>query len=522
MSFSFTYSTPVNQEVTITGSNGISPTPGSIITIPKENGGNIVVGIDINAFNNIFNVGTFNLTFESPSNIETIGENAFYNCFGFTGGLTIPNSVTMIGDNAFYNCSGFTGGLTIPNSVTTIGNGAFTNCFGFTGGLTIGNSVTTIGDNAFQSSGFTGGLTIPNSVTTISTHAFYNCFGFTEGLTIGNSVTTIGENAFYNCFGFTGGLTIGNSVTTIGENAFQSSGFTGGLTIPNSVTTISDNAFFGCFGFEGGLTIPNSVTTIGDYAFQSTNFSSFAIGTTDSKLSSLYSTSFPSAPTIYTSTTKTLNLTLNGVGTISVVSQLPAGLNFNSGEIIGNFQQPGTYLITFNDSVIGDFSLNFNVSAPSSEPHCLLSNSPVLMEDKTEKLIKDLKKGDIIFPSQKIVNVGYRQVDLSTIPRENLPYRVPKDFFSLGVPSADTYISGYHRIVRELTPNSLLGVQTFKLIPAEYRIDDEDVIRILTGEDEVRYYHIDAEFPYFFVNNLPVETIEKGAFEKEGMITASY
>lgn len=95
-------------------------------------------------------------------------------------------------------------------------------------------------------------------------------------------------------------------------------------------------------------------------------------------------------------------------------------------------------------------------------------------------------------------------------------------FFSLGVPSADTYISGYHRIVRELTPNSLLGVQTFKLIPAEYRIDDEDVIRKLTGEDEVRYYHIDAEFPYFFVNNLPVETIEKGAFEKEGMITASY
>ena len=321
------------------------------------------------------------------------------------------------------------------------------------------------------------------------------------------------------------GLTIGNFVTTIGNSAFSDcSEFTGGLTIPNFVTTIGDYAFYNCSGFKLGLTIGNLVTTIGNSAFQGTNFSSFVIGTTDSEISSLYSESFPITPTIYTSTTKTLNLTLNGVGTISVVSQLPAGLNFNSGtgQITGNFQQPGTYLITFNDPVIGNFSLNFNVSAHSSEPPCLLSNSPVLMEDKTEKLIKDLKKGDIIFPSQKIVNVGYRQVDLSTIPRENLPYRVPKDFFSLGVPSADTYISGYHRIVRELTPNSLLGVQTFKLIPAEYRIDDEDVIRILTGEDEVRYYHIDAEFPYFFVNNLPVETIEKGAFEKEGMITASY
>jgi hypothetical protein len=368
------------------------------------------------------------------------------------------------------------------------------------------------------------GLTIGNFVTTIGNSAFSDCSEFTGGLTIPNFVTTIGDYAFYNCSGFKLGLTIGNLVTTIGNSAFSGCGFTGGLTIPNLVTTIGNSAFYSCSGFTGGLTIPNLVTTIGNGAFQGTNFSSFVIGTTDSEISSLYSESFPITPTIYTSTTKTLNLTLNGVGTISVVSQLPAGLNFNSGtgQITGNFQQPGTYLITFNDPVIGNFSLNFNVSAHSSEPPCLLSNSPVLMEDKTEKLIKDLKKGDIIFPSQKIVNVGYRQVDLSTIPRENLPYRVPKDFFSLGVPSADTYISGYHRIVRELTPNSLLGVQTFKLIPAEYRIDDEDVIRILTGEDEVRYYHIDAEFPYFFVNNLPVETIEKGAFEKEGMITASY
>ena len=112
--------------------------------------------------------------------------------------------------------------------------------------------------------------------------------------------------------------------------------------------------------------------------------------------------------------------------------------------------------------------------------------------------------------------MGYKQVDLSAIPRENLPYCVPKDFFSSGVPSADTYISGYHRIVRELTPNSLLGVQTFKLVPAEHRIDNKDVIRKLTGEDEVRYYQIDAEFPYFFVNNLPVETMEKRRVWKGG------
>jgi hypothetical protein len=65
MAFNFTYSTPdMDGNVLITGSNG-TPVSGSIINIPEENGGNIVVGIDINAFNSIFNFGTFNLTFDS-------------------------------------------------------------------------------------------------------------------------------------------------------------------------------------------------------------------------------------------------------------------------------------------------------------------------------------------------------------------------------------------------------------------------------------------------------------------------
>jgi hypothetical protein len=520
MAFNFTYSTPVSGEVTITGSSG-TPTPGSTITIPKEDGsGHKVVGIADNSFltfnNQVFESGTFVLTFEHPSNIRTIGRFAFGGCIGFTGSLTIPDSVTSIGVSAFNTCSGFTGSLTIPDSVTSIGQYAFYNCSKFTGSLTIPNSLTTISTSAFQGcSGFTGSLTIPNSVTSIGLNAFYNC-GFTGPLTIPNSVTSIGLNVFQSC-GFTGSLTISKSLTTISDSAFQSCVFTGSLKIPDSVTSIGAYAFYNCGFTMGPLTIPNSVTSIGQYAF-SNYFDSYFIGTTNSNLRNLVINSFPPNITanFYTSTSDSLNLTIsNPSGQVSTTSSIPSGLSFDNGILYGKFQESDTYRITFNNTL----SIDFVVSDP---PHCLLSNSPVLMEDKTEKLIKDLKKGDIIFPSQKIVNVGYKQVDLSTIPRENLPYRVPKDFFSLGVPSADTYISGYHRIVRELTPNSLLGVQTFKLIPAEYRIDDENVIRKLTGEDEVRYYHIDAEFPYFFVNNLPVETIEKGAFEKDGMTTASY
>ena len=201
--------------------------------------------------------------------LTNISNNAFENCSGLTGSLTIPNSVTMIGISAFSNCSGFTGSLTIPNSVYMIDRRAFINCSGFTGSLTIGNSVTTIGEAAFYGcTGFTGSLSIPNSVTTIGGGAFRDCTGLTGSLSIPNSVAEISSSAFQGCSGFTGSLTFGNSVTSIGRQAFYGcSGFSGTLTISNSVTYIGDNAFSGCSGFTGSLAIPDSVTTIGDWAF---------------------------------------------------------------------------------------------------------------------------------------------------------------------------------------------------------------------------------------------------------------
>ena len=103
-----------------------------------------------------------------------------------TGSLVIPGeidgkTVTAIGRNAFDDCSGFTGSLTIPDSVTTIGSAAFANCFGFTGSLTIPDNVTTIEGGAFNCcSGFTGSLTIPNSVTSIGIFAFDGCYNISR------------------------------------------------------------------------------------------------------------------------------------------------------------------------------------------------------------------------------------------------------------------------------------------------------------------------------------------------------
>ena len=85
---------------------------------------------------------------EFKGTLKTIGKDAFLNCSGFTGNLTIPNSVTSIGDYAFYKCYGFNGNLTIPNSITSIGYQAFDECSGFTG--VEFQSVPQIGSSTFN------------------------------------------------------------------------------------------------------------------------------------------------------------------------------------------------------------------------------------------------------------------------------------------------------------------------------------------------------------------------------------
>ena len=176
-------------------------------------------------YDQITSVGKSNLTsIIYPTNVNSIGEDAFVGCNGLTGSLTIPSSVTSIGVAAFGNCSGFTG-LTIPSSVTSIGASVFSGC-----------------------SGLTGSLTIPSSVTSIGWEAFYDCSGLT-GLTIPSSVTYIGESAFFGCSGLIGSLTIPSSVTYIGEAAFEEcEGFTSIISL--NTTPLTGNGM-GSYAFYG-------------------------------------------------------------------------------------------------------------------------------------------------------------------------------------------------------------------------------------------------------------------------------
>jgi len=74
--------------------------------------------------------------------VTVIGDEAFANCAGLTGDLTVPNSVTTIGVNAFYMCALMNGTLTIGESVNYIGGGAFQGCFVYRNGSNFAAAVS--------------------------------------------------------------------------------------------------------------------------------------------------------------------------------------------------------------------------------------------------------------------------------------------------------------------------------------------------------------------------------------------
>ena len=70
--------------------------------------------------------GLRNATATSASQLQTIGNWAFYNCHELQN-LTIPEGVTSIGDGAFYGCT-YLEELALPSSVQSMGDNTFALC----------------------------------------------------------------------------------------------------------------------------------------------------------------------------------------------------------------------------------------------------------------------------------------------------------------------------------------------------------------------------------------------------------
>ena len=198
---------------------------------------------------------------EKPSYSETTVEYAngsisSFNIEGELGQNSIPDktnavkveigsTVTSIGNDAFFRCFGLTS-ATIPDSVTSIGHWAFDDCYGLTS-IIIPDSVTSIAEAAFQGCSGLTTITIPDGVTSIEDDTFSGCTGLTS-ITIGNSVTSIGDGTFANC-----------------PNLIS-------ITIPDSVTSIGSLAFYYCSGLSSIISLRTSAPTVQSDTFGKSNF----------------------------------------------------------------------------------------------------------------------------------------------------------------------------------------------------------------------------------------------------------
>lgn len=226
--------------------------------------------------------GLSELTFENPSSLASIGNEAFSSCK--MASVKIPSSVTTIGEGAFSYCPNLAeksvtagspavdillqaSGLD-PKFITVEGGTPAQNLSFDENGWsyfvtdTTRHLVTLVSSNAANIS---GNVVIPESVD-------QSIGGATQSYT----VTQIGDDVFSACEDMTG-VTIPDSVVTIGAGAFESCTKLDNVVIPDTVLTIGASAFENCSSL-GSVTIPGSVNTIGNCAFQSSGLREVTFG----------------------------------------------------------------------------------------------------------------------------------------------------------------------------------------------------------------------------------------------------
>ncbi|MBO7331059.1 MAG: leucine-rich repeat protein [Alistipes sp.] len=150
-----------------------------------------------------------------------------------------------IGDQAFRDCTGLTGSLTIPNGIKTINSYSFLDC-GFTGNLILPMGLQEIKSGAFQSTSFKGELNIPSTVTIIESSAFANN-EFNGTLVLPRELLSLGSGAFYGCWRLSGVVEIPDNILAIPSQLFGACRNIEGIVLHKNVEVIESEAFAYCY-----------------------------------------------------------------------------------------------------------------------------------------------------------------------------------------------------------------------------------------------------------------------------------
>ena len=177
-----------------------------------------------------------------------IGANAFAECDGFGGTLSLPDSVKTVGEWAFYQCEGFTG-LKLPAGLTKIEKLSFAFMAGLKTEVAIPEGVTEIGEGAFECS-YMPSVRLPSTLEKIEKQAFMHAHNLTK-ITLPDGLETIGDEAFDGCR-FKKAIVLPASIKSIGKKAFYGYSYYGSGTLgayflgaaPQIVGTLNANCSF--------------------------------------------------------------------------------------------------------------------------------------------------------------------------------------------------------------------------------------------------------------------------------------
>ncbi len=247
-----------------------------------------------------FDVHVTDVTF--PSSLKTIGNDAFYGCYGLTS-VVIPEGVTTIGAYAFEQCTSIET-ITVPASATELGNRAFITWEYYDGSyhfaltdIYYGGSVqqwydagggdAALVDVPVHFNGNTGDaidggkcganaswkLDKAGTLTISGTGAMYDYYpddndyltspwiNFdVEKIDVQEGITSIGAYALCRLETVTK-VSLPSTLTTIGQDALYAIGVSS-LVIPDNVVSIGSFAFNGCGNLKT-ITLPAGLQSIG-------------------------------------------------------------------------------------------------------------------------------------------------------------------------------------------------------------------------------------------------------------------
>ncbi|HIW23466.1 MAG TPA: S-layer homology domain-containing protein [Candidatus Acutalibacter stercoravium] len=204
-----------------------------------------------------------NVVFQDASDLTYIGQRAFYDddnaVFTDEGNANASSTIDLsnvekMGEYAFYNCDKLTG-VELGGNITAVeGNG---------------NTSNKIPNHAFTSTGVKS-ITVPSGIEEVGEYAFYDCpLNIDPYISLQEGLKTIGNYAF-------------------GKNDAAPNTTMIGLTIPSSVESIGDHAFYNYTGLQtvtvlgkdNGGAKESALKHVGDAAFGDADHNAYSTTTT--------------------------------------------------------------------------------------------------------------------------------------------------------------------------------------------------------------------------------------------------